>query len=246
MNGCPKAPFVNGFFNMKKLYFFALAASLTLSSSSFAFENMRLQVQSSVRDQTHMIDFATEQLESKLQEVQKPKGWSATGSFTLSHKGRTLDETPSFAWVESVYRNGLLSYKENQAFYFYTQLKTPQGDQPHISIFQADEEKTLQPVPTLTWPKEPYPPLDYLTYWLKGLPHPDHASQVHISTDGTVLSLTQNDWQVYYLNWYNSKIQLPKTLIIEAPRGRWEWKWAFDDWAWGDPSESPKPSINTL
>lgn len=226
-------------------FLFLMMLLVSWPAGAASFKNLEIEIDRGWTHAPHLSKFFKTQLNAKLSEVKKPKGWSATGQFSMSSKHQFTDQK-SFAWVESKYRTGLLAYEKEDAIYFYTQFKEPPSNLPAFSGFERQSDQELVAVPQLHWKYQPAPPLEYLPYWLKGLPHPEHPSTLRISAEGQLLSLTQQKWTVYYLNWYASKIQLPKTLILESPHQQWQWKWSFDDWAWGDPSESPNPALNTL
>lgn len=61
-------------------------------------------------------------------------------------------------------------------------------------------------------------PVSYLAYWVRGLPAPDVAADKQFDTAGRLKVLTQQGWQVTYLDYSQvGSLDLPAKIAISSP-----------------------------
>lgn len=57
-------------------------------------------------------------------------------------------------------------------------------------------------------------PLDYLIYWLKGIPAPGARAGIRLDNYGQLIELEQNNWNILYSEYYQDGHTLPRKLNI--------------------------------
>lgn len=95
------------------------------------------------------------------------------------------------------------------------------GDNTQVSLERSGEETLYAPSPeqlmynAMGW----WLPVSDLHYWVKGIPAPDTPIEnQQRNDDGTLLSLTQNQWQLSYSRYQQSKGWYLPTKVIAQYR----------------------------
>ncbi len=59
-------------------------------------------------------------------------------------------------------------------------------------------------------------PLEFLKYWIRGIPHPDSKAGIKLNGEGLVEQLIQADWQVEYTSYHTEEPRLPRKLVASS------------------------------
>jgi len=57
-------------------------------------------------------------------------------------------------------------------------------------------------------------PLDYLTFWIRGIPSPDSRAGIKVDHEGLLSELEQDSWKVVYSEYYYDEPPMPRKINV--------------------------------
>ncbi len=161
-------------------------------------------------ESTNTTQYNWEQARLKLQ---KQTHWSLIGKIGV----RTPEDSLTAAINQWVQSEDSFEIDLSSTFFGLGASKL-KGNSQFLTLMEAGEEPVSSNQPnTLIEATLGFPlPLTQLTYWIKGLPSPNHTFQIEFNQQGLPASIKQNHWQLYFSKYhFEQGIPLPGKIKLE-------------------------------